>query len=183
MSDSLLPPAFRFPRRHPQLPQAHPLCPRLRGEVAHTTDLGSRFGAFSSLYALMQFIFSPMPLGCRGPSCSAARAVRFFRQNLGGHRVQRGLAPDSPLSADGRQWPTSSVAGERDCASFNARPWLLFLLCCLPAAGAGGATCPPLHRAWHGGSCCRVRLNFCPRLPPQIFCSRSTPRAISNCSR
>ena len=37
-----------------------PIIPRLLGEVAHTTDLGWRFGAFLSLYALMQFIFSPL---------------------------------------------------------------------------------------------------------------------------
>jgi DHA1 family tetracycline resistance protein-like MFS transporter len=37
-----------------------PIIPRLLGEVAHTTDLGWRFGAFLSLYALMQFIFSPI---------------------------------------------------------------------------------------------------------------------------
>jgi DHA1 family tetracycline resistance protein-like MFS transporter len=37
-----------------------PIIPRLLGEVAHTSDLGWRFGAFLSLYALMQFIFSPI---------------------------------------------------------------------------------------------------------------------------
>ena len=37
-----------------------PIIPRLLSEVAHTTDLGWRFGAFLSLYALMQFIFSPI---------------------------------------------------------------------------------------------------------------------------
>jgi DHA1 family tetracycline resistance protein-like MFS transporter len=37
-----------------------PIIPRLLGEVAHTTDLGWRFGAFLSLYALMQFVFSPI---------------------------------------------------------------------------------------------------------------------------
>ena len=37
-----------------------PIIPRLLSEVAHTTDLGWRFGAFLSLYALMQFVFSPI---------------------------------------------------------------------------------------------------------------------------
>jgi DHA1 family tetracycline resistance protein-like MFS transporter len=37
-----------------------PIIPRLLSEVAHTADLGWRFGAFLSLYALMQFIFSPI---------------------------------------------------------------------------------------------------------------------------
>lgn len=37
-----------------------PIIPRLLGDVMHTTDLGWRFGAFLSLYALMQFIFSPI---------------------------------------------------------------------------------------------------------------------------
>ncbi|MDP9008784.1 MAG: hypothetical protein M3N91_08775 [Pseudomonadota bacterium] len=37
-----------------------PIIPRLLSEVAHTSDLGWRFGAFLSLYALMQFIFSPL---------------------------------------------------------------------------------------------------------------------------
>jgi MFS transporter, DHA1 family, tetracycline resistance protein len=37
-----------------------PIIPRLLSEVAHTTDLGWRFGAFLSLYALMQLIFSPI---------------------------------------------------------------------------------------------------------------------------
>jgi DHA1 family tetracycline resistance protein-like MFS transporter len=37
-----------------------PISPRLLGEVAHSGDLGWRFGAFLGLYALMQFIFSPL---------------------------------------------------------------------------------------------------------------------------
>jgi DHA1 family tetracycline resistance protein-like MFS transporter len=37
-----------------------PIIPRLLSEVAHTTNLGWRFGAFLSLYALMQLIFSPI---------------------------------------------------------------------------------------------------------------------------
>jgi MFS transporter, DHA1 family, tetracycline resistance protein len=37
-----------------------PIIPRLLSEVAHTGNLGWRFGAFLSLYALMQFIFSPI---------------------------------------------------------------------------------------------------------------------------
>ena len=37
-----------------------PIIPRMLSEVAHTSDLGWRFGAFLSLYALMQFIFSPL---------------------------------------------------------------------------------------------------------------------------
>jgi DHA1 family tetracycline resistance protein-like MFS transporter len=37
-----------------------PILPRLLSELAHTTDLGWRYGAFLSLYALMQFIFSPV---------------------------------------------------------------------------------------------------------------------------
>jgi DHA1 family tetracycline resistance protein-like MFS transporter len=37
-----------------------PIIPRLLSEVAHTSDLGWRFGAFLSLYALMQFIFAPI---------------------------------------------------------------------------------------------------------------------------
>jgi DHA1 family tetracycline resistance protein-like MFS transporter len=37
-----------------------PIIPRLLSDVAHTTDLGWRFGAFLSLYALMQFVFSPI---------------------------------------------------------------------------------------------------------------------------
>jgi MFS transporter, DHA1 family, tetracycline resistance protein len=37
-----------------------PILPRLLSEVAHTTELGWRYGAFLSLYALMQFLFSPL---------------------------------------------------------------------------------------------------------------------------
>ena len=37
-----------------------PILPRLLSEVAHTTELGWRYGAFLSLYALMQFLFSPV---------------------------------------------------------------------------------------------------------------------------
>jgi MFS transporter, DHA1 family, tetracycline resistance protein len=37
-----------------------PILPRLLSEVAHTTELGWRYGAFLSLYALMQFVFSPL---------------------------------------------------------------------------------------------------------------------------
>lgn len=37
-----------------------PIIPRLLSQVAHTPDLSWRFGAFLSLYALMQFIFSPL---------------------------------------------------------------------------------------------------------------------------
>jgi DHA1 family tetracycline resistance protein-like MFS transporter len=37
-----------------------PILPRLLSEVAHTTELGWRYGAFLSLYALMQFLFSPI---------------------------------------------------------------------------------------------------------------------------
>jgi len=37
-----------------------PIIPRLLVEVAHTGDLGWRFGAFLILYALMQFVFSPI---------------------------------------------------------------------------------------------------------------------------
>jgi DHA1 family tetracycline resistance protein-like MFS transporter len=37
-----------------------PILPRLLSDVAHTTELGWRYGAFLSLYALMQFLFSPV---------------------------------------------------------------------------------------------------------------------------
>ena len=37
-----------------------PILPRLLAEVAHTNDLGWRFGDFLSLYALMQFVCSPI---------------------------------------------------------------------------------------------------------------------------
>jgi MFS transporter, DHA1 family, tetracycline resistance protein len=37
-----------------------PIIPRLLSDVGHTTNLGWRFGAFLSVYALMQFIFSPI---------------------------------------------------------------------------------------------------------------------------
>ena len=37
-----------------------PIIPRLLAQVAHTAELGWRFGAFLSLYALMQFVFSPI---------------------------------------------------------------------------------------------------------------------------
>ena len=37
-----------------------PILPRLLSEVAHTTELGWRYGAVLSLYALMQFLFSPL---------------------------------------------------------------------------------------------------------------------------
>src|SRR5277367_2389562 len=37
-----------------------PIIPRLLSEVAHSNYLGWRFGAFLSLYALMQFLFSPL---------------------------------------------------------------------------------------------------------------------------
>jgi DHA1 family tetracycline resistance protein-like MFS transporter len=37
-----------------------PILPRLLSEVAHTNELGWRYGAFLSLYALMQFLFSPV---------------------------------------------------------------------------------------------------------------------------
>jgi MFS transporter, DHA1 family, tetracycline resistance protein len=37
-----------------------PIIPRLLSDVGHTGNLGWRFGAFLALYALMQFIFSPI---------------------------------------------------------------------------------------------------------------------------
>jgi MFS transporter, DHA1 family, tetracycline resistance protein len=37
-----------------------PILPRLLTEVAHTSELGWRYGAFLSLYAFMQFLFSPL---------------------------------------------------------------------------------------------------------------------------
>jgi DHA1 family tetracycline resistance protein-like MFS transporter len=37
-----------------------PIIPQLMRDVGHTTELGWRFGAFTGLYALMQFIFSPV---------------------------------------------------------------------------------------------------------------------------
>lgn len=37
-----------------------PIVPQLMRDVGHTTELGWRFGAFTGLYALMQFIFSPI---------------------------------------------------------------------------------------------------------------------------
>ncbi|MYM22924.1 Tet(A)/Tet(B)/Tet(C) family tetracycline efflux MFS transporter [Duganella sp. FT135W] len=37
-----------------------PIIPQLMRDVGHTAELGWRFGAFTGLYALMQFIFSPM---------------------------------------------------------------------------------------------------------------------------
>nr|AIA17430.1 Tetracycline_Resistance_MFS_Efflux_Pump [uncultured bacterium] len=37
-----------------------PILPRLLQEVGHTSELGWLFGAFLSLYALMQFLFSPV---------------------------------------------------------------------------------------------------------------------------
>jgi DHA1 family tetracycline resistance protein-like MFS transporter len=37
-----------------------PIIPQLMRDVGHTTELGWRFGAFTGLYALMQFIFSPI---------------------------------------------------------------------------------------------------------------------------
>lgn len=37
-----------------------PILPRLLLDVGHTDDLGWRFGAFLGLYALMQFLFSPL---------------------------------------------------------------------------------------------------------------------------
>lgn len=37
-----------------------PILPRLLSDVAHTTELGWRYGAFLGLYALMQLVFSPL---------------------------------------------------------------------------------------------------------------------------
>jgi DHA1 family tetracycline resistance protein-like MFS transporter len=37
-----------------------PIIPQLMRDVGHTSELGWRFGAFTGLYALMQFICSPM---------------------------------------------------------------------------------------------------------------------------
>lgn len=37
-----------------------PIIPQLMRDVGHTAELGWRFGAFTGLYALMQFIFSPI---------------------------------------------------------------------------------------------------------------------------
>jgi DHA1 family tetracycline resistance protein-like MFS transporter len=37
-----------------------PIFPRLLRDVGHADDLGWRFGAFLALYALMQFVFSPV---------------------------------------------------------------------------------------------------------------------------
>jgi len=37
-----------------------PIIPRLLSDVGHTANLGWRFGAFLSVYALMQFVFSPI---------------------------------------------------------------------------------------------------------------------------
>jgi DHA1 family tetracycline resistance protein-like MFS transporter len=37
-----------------------PIIPQLMRDVGHTAELGWKFGAFTGLYALMQFIFSPI---------------------------------------------------------------------------------------------------------------------------
>ncbi|MRX06974.1 Tet(A)/Tet(B)/Tet(C) family tetracycline efflux MFS transporter [Pseudoduganella sp. FT25W] len=37
-----------------------PIIPQLMRDVGHTAELGWRFGAFTGLYALMQFVFSPI---------------------------------------------------------------------------------------------------------------------------
>jgi DHA1 family tetracycline resistance protein-like MFS transporter len=37
-----------------------PIIPQLMRDVGHTTELGWKFGAFTGLYALMQFVFSPI---------------------------------------------------------------------------------------------------------------------------
>ncbi len=37
-----------------------PIIPQLMRDVGHTSELGWKFGAFTGLYALMQFVFSPI---------------------------------------------------------------------------------------------------------------------------
>ena len=90
-----------------------PIIPRLLSDVAHTTDLGWRFGAFLSLYALMQFVFSPI-LGiwsdrvgrAAGSFMFARRRRRRLRLHGGGSfagPVIRGTGRSPELPAPARR--------------------------------------------------------------------------------
>ena len=91
-----------------------PIIPRLLSEVAHTTDLGWRFGAFLSLYALMQFVFSPI-LGIwsdragRRPVllCSLAGADRRLRLHGGGSFIE------PVIRGSGDRWNYRRESGSR----------------------------------------------------------------------
>src|SRR5271170_3266942 len=51
-----------------------PIIPRLLSDVGHTANLGWRFGAFLSVYALMQFVFSPI----QGSGATGSAGVPSF---------------------------------------------------------------------------------------------------------
>ena len=69
-----------------------PILPRLLSEVAHTTELGWRYGAFLSLYALMQFLFSPV-LGALSDRFGRRPVVLLSNFGLALDYVLMALAP------------------------------------------------------------------------------------------
>ena len=78
-----------------------PIVPSLLREVGHTGDLGWRFGAFLSLYALMQFLCAPV-LGALsdrfGRRPVLLVSVLGAAQQFAVHRIeQRPLVPEMPV--------------------------------------------------------------------------------------
>jgi hypothetical protein len=69
-----------------------PIIPRLLSDVAHTSDLGWRFGAFLSLYALMQWaVGNQLALFCLPRKLSRPRLD--CRGGALPHRRPRSIAP------------------------------------------------------------------------------------------
>ncbi|MGO9932920.1 MAG: Tet(A)/Tet(B)/Tet(C) family tetracycline efflux MFS transporter [Steroidobacteraceae bacterium] len=78
-----------------------PIIPRLLSEVAHTPDLSWRFGAFLSLYALMQFIFSPI-LGAWSDRIGRRPVLLFSLAGATVDYILMALAPSLALLFVGR---------------------------------------------------------------------------------
>ncbi|MDB5440934.1 MAG: tet, partial [Caulobacteraceae bacterium] len=78
-----------------------PIIPRLLREVGHTADLGWRFGAFLGLYALMQFLCSPI-LGTLSDRFGRRPVLLVSLAGAAVDYVFMGLAPTLALLFVGR---------------------------------------------------------------------------------
>jgi MFS family permease len=119
-----------------------PIIPRLLGAVMGSTDLGWRFGAFLALYALMQFIFSPILGICsdrfgRRPVllCSLAGAAVDYvfmavAPSLSLLFIGRGRSPGSPgparrsLPPISQMSPRNAIAHGASVSSMRCRAWV-----------------------------------------------------------
>jgi len=78
-----------------------PIIPRLLRDVGHIGELGWRFGAFLSLYALMQFIFSPI-LGLWSDRVGRRPVLLLSQSGAVVDYLFMALAPSLPLLFVGR---------------------------------------------------------------------------------